>query len=166
MAIDVRKHISRFFSSEWRAASRFQAFAMQADKEGLPALALLFRVLGEAKDVHARRFGHLLRGKIGTTRENLSEALSLEIQDIEAYGRVAAEVKNADASSAVKKGFIQSRKTLEETKILLEEAVQGKTPPGDVTYFVCQICGHIHKHAIPEACPVCGAVPGRFKRVP
>jgi rubrerythrin len=43
--------------------------------------------------------------------------------------------------------------------------LDGISPKDDQAYYVCQICGHVTLGFIPENCPVCHAVPGRFKRV-
>jgi rubrerythrin len=73
------------------------------------------------------------------------------------------EVKNS--AVAVKKGFIQSMKTDQELVDLYETAMGDNEKGEGTVYYVCQICGHIHKDSIPKRCPVCRAVPGRFKRV-
>ena len=159
------EHIARCYADESRSASRAEAFALLADKEGKPALARLFRVLAEARGVHARRFGHLMRGKIGPTDENLREMVDETERNIEAYGSMIQEIKAENPSGAVRKGFVQSRRTTEEYAEILRSALEGKLPEGEDGFFVCRICGHIHAGSIPDNCPVCGAVPGRFVRV-
>lgn len=163
--MNIRQLTARCFSGESKGSARANAFSLQADKEGRPLLALLFRVLSNAKGVHARRFGHLMRGKIGTTDENLQEALENEKTLHEEYKAIALEIKNENVSGAVRKGFLQSKRTVEEYIEILSGAVDGIHPPEDSRYYVCQICGHIHKDSVPANCPVCGAVPGRFQRV-
>lgn len=161
----LSEHIAECFAEESREASRAEAFALQAKKDGRSALALLFRAVAKAQGVHAKRFGHLMRGKIGTTDENLSEAVKTAGQRAERYAGRLQAVRDEKPSEAVRKGFIQSRKTVEEMEILLQQASVGKGPADESEYFVCQICGHIHSGSIPEHCPICGAVPGRFQRV-
>lgn len=162
----IREHIARCFAEESREAARAEAFAMLADKEGRRDLARLFRVLARASGVRAKRFGHLMRGKIGTTEENLQEVRETVNRRAEAYGGMIGDVKSTEASGAVRKGFIQSRRSLMEGLDLLADAEQGEGPDTGADLFVCTICGHIHTGAIPESCPVCGAVPGRFEHVP
>jgi rubrerythrin len=159
------RHISNCFSRESRGASRAEAFALQAHKDGHPELTLLLRALSMAKGVHAKRFGHLLRGKIGSTEENIKEALETEMSSREEYSEIVSEIKKSDPSGAIRKGFIQSRKTVEEYIDLLSNVMEGKAPPENTVYYVCRICGHIHLDSVPQNCPVCGAVPGRFEKV-
>ncbi|MGD8389497.1 MAG: hypothetical protein PVG49_20290 [Desulfobacteraceae bacterium] len=161
----VSEYIARCFAEESRGASRAEAFALQAEKDGRSALALLFRTIANAQGVRARRFGHLMRGKIGTTEENLAEAAEAAADREGSYAAMLEDIRAEGPSEAVRKGFIQSRKTVEEMKTLLQQASEGKGPGADTACFVCQICGHIHFGSIPKNCPICGAVPGRFQRV-
>jgi rubrerythrin len=70
-----------------------------------------------------------------------------------------------EASKAVKKAFIHSRKTDDEYNALLESASEQLLSGAEQRYYVCQICGHIHVGTIPDHCPVCHAVPTRFKEI-
>jgi rubrerythrin len=69
------------------------------------------------------------------------------------------------APKAVKKAFAQTMKTDGEHAALFkklathEEALHGRV------IYVCRICGHIEFDAVPDHCPVCYAVRGRFERV-
>ncbi len=162
----ILEHIARCFAEESREAARAEAFAMQADKEGRRDLARLFRALAQASGVRAKRFGHLMRGKIGRTEENLQEVRETVNRRAEAYGGMIGDVKSTEASGAVRKGFIQSRKSLMEGLELLADADPGAVSYEGADLFVCTICGHIHAGTVPESCPVCGAVPGRFEHVP
>jgi rubrerythrin len=163
MSTKVEENLARLFARDMKSAARNTAFMLKADQEGDQALALLFKAAADAKSVHARRFLNLLRGKISGSAKNLKEAAEGERYGVEElYPGMVQEVKNSAA--AVKKGFIQSMKTDQELLALYETAMEGHEEEGTV-YYVCQICGHIHKDSIPKRCPVCKAVPGRFKRI-
>ena len=105
-----------------------------------------------------------MRGKIGSTKENLEAALESELQAEQEYYLPMVEASK-NASKAVKKAFGQSMATDGEHAKLYEEAKEKMLKEGEMTYFVCQICGHIHMDQIPDNCPVCEAVPGRFREV-
>ncbi|MFH1491451.1 MAG: ferritin family protein [Pseudomonadota bacterium] len=160
----IEKNIVQAFGSETEGADRSAAFVLKAEQEGYPHLAGLFKAVSDAKSVHARRFRLLLRGKIGSTLENLEEALQRELKSVETEYPLMVEEARA-GSKAVKKAFIQSRKTDAEVADLLKEALEGGKTGDDLVYYVCQICGHIHKDVVPDHCPVCRAVPGRFNKV-
>ncbi|MBU2497373.1 MAG: rubrerythrin family protein [Proteobacteria bacterium] len=159
----IEKNLAHAFSEESKMGSRYGAFVLKAEQEGYPQLARFFRAVANAKSVHARRFLYLLRGKIGTTQENLKLALEGEVAAGETLLGMIEEAKGA--SKAVKKAFIQSNKTDGEYARLLDEARRDMLTGTETVYYVCQICGHIHKNDVPENCPVCKAVSGRFKKL-
>ena len=164
MAEEIKNNMARAFGEESKAAARNAAFALKAEQEGFPELANLFRAVADAEAIHARRFLLIMRGKIGDTRENLEAALHNEAHAVEeAYPPMVEKARQG--STAVKKAFIQSMKTDGEHADLYRDAMKDMLRGRGVTYYVCQICGHIHLDAVPEHCPVCKAVPTRFKRV-
>jgi rubrerythrin len=164
MSVKVEENLSRMVAREMRAAARYAAFMLKAEQEGKTELAMLFRVAADAKSVHARRFLNLLRGKIGGGGQNLKEALESESRGLlELYPGMVQEA--GDSPKAVKKAFGQSMKTDGELATLYEHALQDGDKEGPRLYYVCQICGHIHRDSLPKRCPVCRAVPGRFKRI-
>jgi len=164
MTEEIKNNMARAFGEESKAAARGAAFALKAEKEGFSELANLFRAVADAEAVHARRFLLLMRGKIGNTMENLEAALRNETRAAEeAYPPMAEKAKTG--SKAVKKAFMQSMKTDGEHADLYRDAVKDMLKGRDVTYYVCQICGHIQLGAAPANCPVCKAVRTRFKRV-
>jgi rubrerythrin len=164
MSTKVEENLARMFAKEMRAAARTTAFMLKAEQEGNEPLALLFKTVADAKSVHSRRFLNLLRGKINGSVENLKEAFESELHGLrELYPRMVQEARNSPI--AVKKGFVQSMKTDEELVGLYQKAIEEHGSEESTVYYVCQICGHIHKNSIPRKCPVCKAVPGRFKRI-
>jgi rubrerythrin len=164
MSEKIRKNIAEVFSQESKASDRNAAFALQAEKEGFPGLARLFRAVSDGKATHSRRFRLLMREKIGTTMGNLLSAYQSEVHATEeTYPEMVRTAR--DGSTAVQKAFIQSARTDGEYAALFEEALKDmKGDPGKV-YYVCQICGHISQGFVPENCPVCHAVRGRYKEI-
>ena len=164
MSTKVEENLALMFAREMKSAARTAAFMLKAGQEGNEDLALLFKAAADSKSVHSRRFLNLLRGKINRSRDNLKEALENERHEVrELYPKMVQEARNS--ATAVKKGFVQSMKTDEELIGLYQEAMADLGGKGSTVYYVCQICGHIHKDSIPKKCPVCKAVPGRFKRI-
>jgi rubrerythrin len=164
MSERVAKNLASAFASESKAAVRNVAFALKADQDGHPQLARLFRAVADADFIHARRFLLLMRGKIGTTEENLKAALQNEERANEEY--YPEMVKDArESSKAVKKAFAQSMETDGQHAHLFERAMADMPASNETDYYVCQICGHISVDFVPENCPVCHAVSGRFKKV-
>jgi len=78
------KNLQDAFAGESQANRNYLAFAKQADKEGFPQVARLFRAAAEAETVHAHNHLRALGG-IKDTRENLLEAIggeTYEFQDM------------------------------------------------------------------------------------
>ena len=73
----TEKNLMDAFAGESQANRKYLAFAKQADKEGLPQVAKLFRAAAEAETIHAH--AHLRNaGKIGDTTANLKAAIEGE----------------------------------------------------------------------------------------
>ncbi|MBW2709993.1 MAG: rubrerythrin family protein, partial [Deltaproteobacteria bacterium] len=79
MADLTEKNLAYAFAAESKATIRNEAFAKKAETEGYTQIARLFRAISDAESVHARRYLELMRGKIGSTEENLETAFNNEI---------------------------------------------------------------------------------------
>ena len=166
MVEKIEKHLAQAFAAESKASARNEAFALKAERDGYINLARLFRAVADAESVHAHRFLLLMRGKIGTTEQNLKDAHQSEIKATKDYYPVMVEnAKSEEAPSAVKKAFTQSLRSDGEHADLYRDAMKDMLRGREIDYYVCQICGHIHLGEAPENCPVCRAVRGRFKRI-
>ena len=73
----TQENLKEAFAGESQANRKYLAFAKQADMEGYPQAAKLFRAAAAAETVHAH--AHLrAMGGIGNTVENLKGAISGE----------------------------------------------------------------------------------------
>jgi rubrerythrin len=160
----IEQNLARAFAEESRASARHAAFALKAEQEGHSQLARLFRAVANAESVHGRRFLLLMRGKIGTTGENLRAAFEHKTGAKNTLYPAMVEAARG-APKAVQKAFSQTMKTDGEHGEFFEEALPNLLGNDDTPYYVCQICGHIHNGTIPGNCPVCKAVPGRFRKI-
>ncbi len=71
----TEQNLKEAFAGESQANRKYLAFAKQADQEGYPQVAKLFRAAAEAETVHAHAHLRVLGG-IRKTVENLKEAIS------------------------------------------------------------------------------------------
>jgi rubrerythrin len=165
MAEKTEKNLASFLAAESRAAARHAAFAQKADHDADPRAARLFRALSESKSVQARRCLLLLRGKIGATRENMESALAQERRAYEEEYPVLIREAEEEGMKTAEMVFSQSREVAPVQVALLEKALKADENPSVVDYYVCQVCGYISENRAPEKCPVCGAIPGKFKPV-
>jgi rubrerythrin len=165
MAEKTEKNLAYAFAAESKASIRNEAFARKADMEDYTQIASLFRAVSEAEAVHARRYLLLMRGKIGSTEENLETAFQNEIKaNVDEYPKLIKDASD-EGKDGVLKAFSQSRDVESRHAELYKKAMNDMLSDRRTEYYVCQICGYIGEDEAPENCPVCGAVKSKFKRV-
>ena len=161
----TEKNLAYAFAAESKASVRNDAFAKKADSEGYSQIARLFRAVSDAESVHARRYLLLMRGKIGSTEENLERAFQNEIKaNVEEYPKLIKDASDENQKSA-QKAFTNSRDVENRHAELYKKAMNDMLADRSTEYYVCQVCGYISEDEAPEKCPVCGAVIGKFKLV-
>ena len=166
MTEKTEKNLALAFAAESKASVRNEVFAKKADKEGYPQIARLFRAVSEAESVHAHRYLLLLRGKIGSTEENLEAAFQNEIKaNVDEYPKLMKDASDEDQKKVLE-AFSQSRDVESRHAALYKKAMNDMLADRETVYFVCQVCGYIDEDEAPEKCPICGAVTGKFKRIP
>ncbi|MBW2409178.1 MAG: rubrerythrin family protein [Deltaproteobacteria bacterium] len=165
MSDDTEKNLAFAFAAESKASVRNATFARKADLDGYQQIARLFRAVSEAESVHARRYLMLMRGKIGSTEENLEAAFQNEIKaNVEEYPKLiktAAEEGNKAALHA----FSQARDVESTHADLYKKAINDMVAERQTDYYVCQVCGYINEDHAPDKCPICGAIKEKFKPV-
>ena len=165
MTAKTEKNLAYAFAAESKASARNEAFALKAAMEGYSQIARLFRAVSNAESVHARRYLLLMRGKIGSTAENLETAFRKEIQaNVEEYPKLIKDAAAEDQKAALKV-FSQSRDVESFHAQLYKRAINDMVADRETDYFVCQVCGYINEDDAPDKCPVCGAVKEKFNRV-
>ena len=149
------------------ARQRYEAYAEQAEREGYPQAARLFRATAQSEVARAAKLSEALRrlggepaARVGSfavqgTRANLTWTLARESAERGMYRRLAHEAHQAgDAEAALE--FILALATHEELVKLYQEAV---AHPGGMRHVrddlhVCGACGHVAKGGAPHRCPV------------
>jgi len=149
------------FAGESQANRKYLAFAKQAEMDGYPAVARLFRAAAEAETVHA--LAHLrVAGGIKDTTSNLGEAVAGEHYEFtEMYPEFIATAE-AEGNVAALKSFSNANAVEKEHHDLYQqalEAVRAGHDIEDLKFYVCPVCGHTEIGVRSEKCPVCG-VPG------
>ena len=166
MTEKTEKNLALAFAAESKASVRNEVFAKKADHEGYPQIARLFRAVSDAESVHAHRYLLLLRGKIGSTEENLKAAFQNEIKaNVDEYPKLMKDAADEDQKKEIE-AFSQSRDVESHHAELYKKAMNDMLADRETIYFVCQVCGYISEDEPPEKCPICGAVTGKFKRIP
>lgn len=158
------QHLKDAFVGESQANRKYLAFAKQADKEGYPQVAKLFRAAAEAETVHAHSHLKQLDG-IKSTKENLEAAINGETFEFEKmYPQMIK-----DAEEEGNKGALRSFNFANDVeKIhadLYQKALKNLGSNEATDYYVCDICGYTAEGDAPDTCPVCKANKKMFKKI-
>lgn len=160
----TEENLQEAFAGESQANRRYLAYADQAQKEGNPQVAKLFRAAAAAETVHAH--AHLRAMKaVKTTAENLRDAISGETHEFkEMYPGMIAAAKE-EGHKAAERSFTYANAVEEVHASLYKKALDTLDDPEDVDYYVCSVCGYTCENAPPDKCPVCGSASRVFSRV-
>jgi len=157
-------NLQEAFAGESQANRKYLAFARQADLEGFPQIARLFRAAAEAETVHAH--SHLRElGGVRTTRENLEHAINGETHEFEKmYPRMIREAE-AEGNKKALKSFNYANAVEKIHAGLYQKALAAIGNNADVEYHVCPVCGNTVENEAPDECPVCGAKKSSFRKI-
>ncbi|MGD9503391.1 MAG: rubrerythrin family protein [Syntrophobacteraceae bacterium] len=160
----TEEHLMEAFAGESQANRKYLAYAKQAEKEGHPQVAKLFRAAAEAETVHAHAHLRTL-GKVKTTSENLQDAISGETFEFkEMYPAMIADAK-AEGMKAAEMSFTFANEVEKVHANLYKKALDSLGKNEEVDYYVCSVCGYTCENAAPDQCPVCKAGAKAFFKV-
>ena len=158
----TQENLMSAFAGESQANRKYLAYAKQADVEGLPVVAKLFRAAAEAETIHAH--AHLRSaGKIGNTAANLQDAINGETYEFTKMYPEMIKDAEAEGQTATAKymGFVN---TVEEVHAnLYKKAANNQL--GNVDFYICLVCGYTHEGPMTGPCPVCQAKAEAFYTV-
>ena len=160
----TEQHLKDAFAGESQANRSYLAFAEQADREGHPAVARLFRAAAYAETVHAHAHLRVLGG-VKDTAANLQHAIGGETHEFEKMypGMIADAVAEGNEAAAHSFRFANAVEKIHAA--LYRKALEqlGKNP--SVEYWVCTVCGNTVEGEPPDKCPICGAAKKAFEKV-
>jgi rubrerythrin len=157
-------HLKEAFAGESQANRKYLAFAAKADQEGYPQVARLFRAAAEAETIHAHNHLRALKG-VGTTKDNLSEAISGETHEfMHMYPQMIADAK-AEANKEAERSFVFANEVEKVHADLYKKALATMEEKKLVDIYVCPVCGYTVEETVPDNCPVCNAKGKTFKRI-
>lgn len=163
---NTKENLAQAFAGESQANRRYLAYAKQAEKEGHPQVAKLFRAVAEAETVHAH--SHLrIMGGIGDTAANLKEAIAGEHYEFKQMYPEMIKTAQMEGQSQAERTFTFANDVEKIHHTLYEKALatlQGEESPVEY-YSVCSVCGYTHEGEAPDKCPICNAAQKAFFRV-
>ena len=154
------------FAGESQANRKYLAFARQAEKEGLPQIARVFRAAAEAETLHA--LAHLANmGGVGTTLENLASAVSGETYEwTEMYPPMVEQARAENHKARYMLGFANAAEKVHAG--LFQQALQALQSGADLStmdVYLCPVCGDIEFGTVPDKCPICGAPASKYQKI-
>ena len=160
----TQENLMAAFAGESQANRKYLAYAKQAEKEGLPQVAKLFRAAAEAETIHAH--AHLrYAGKIKNTMENLEDAIAGETYEFtKMYPDMLADAED-EGESNIKRHLSWVNAVEEVHANLYKKALAAKGDVADVDYYVCSVCGYTHEGPYAGKCPICNAAESAFYKV-
>lgn len=152
------------FAGESQANRKYLAFAAQAEKEGKPQVAKLFRAVAEAETIHAH--SHLrVAGGIGDTMANLQEAESGEIYEFKKmYPEMIADAQE-EGDKKAERTFSYANEVEKIHAQLYRNAMDNIDSMEETDYHVCNVCGYTVEGEAPDKCPICNAPKKAFFKV-
>ncbi len=158
----TQENLMAAFAGESQANRKYLAYAKQADQEGNPLVAKLFRAAAEAETIHAH--AHFkAAGKMGDTAANLQDAINGETFEFtKMYPEMIQDAK-AEGNEAVAKymGFVNEVEDVHAN--LYKKAANNEL--ANVDFYICPLCGFTHEGPYKGECPVCRVQGDKFYTV-
>jgi rubrerythrin len=163
---NTQENLGVAFAGESQANRKYLAFAKQAEKEGLPQIAKLFRAAAEAETIHA--LAHLANmGGVGTTLQNLEAAVSGETYEFtRMYPPMVEQARTEGHRAKTMLGFANLAERVHAG--LFKQALEAMRSGKDLSQmdvYLCPVCGDVEFGELPDRCPICGAPKARYQKI-
>jgi len=160
----TEKNLKEAFAGESQANRKYLAFAKQAERDGYPQAAKLFRAAAEAETVHAHAHLRTL-GEIKTTADNLKAAVAGETFEFKSMYPDMIKTAEAEGNKAALRSFTYANEVEKIHAQLYRKALENLDSLPQADYYVCSVCGYTCENEAPDTCPVCGAKGKAFFKV-
>ncbi|MBU2549422.1 MAG: rubrerythrin family protein [Proteobacteria bacterium] len=152
------------FAGESQANRKYLAFAEKADKEGFGQAARLFRAAAAAETIHAHAHLRAMDG-IGSTADNLREAIAGETHEFTRMYPAMIEAAEAEAERKAERSFRYANAVEKVHADLYQKYLDGLEGLEETDMYVCPLCGYTCEGEAPDNCPVCNAKKASFFKV-
>ena len=161
----THENLKSALAGESQAHIKYLAFAAQAEKEGKPNIARLFRAIAYAEEVHAINHLRELDG-VGNTVANLEAAIAGENFEVEEMYAAYLSVAEAQEEKGAKRTMNYAVEAEKIHADMYGDAKKTAEAGEDIQIdevYICPVCGFTHIGEPPDRCPVCNAKKERFK---
>ena len=152
------------FAGESQAHMKYLAFSVQAEKEGFSQVALLFKAIAFAEQVHAINHLKELSG-VNDTAANLEVAAGGEgfaVEEMYPAYAVVAELQQEKGAQRSIRFALEAEKIHEEMYLEARKAVLAGKDIDVTKVSICPVCGHTVFGEPTERCPVCNVPPEKY----
>lgn len=155
------ENLQTAFAGESQARVKYQFFASQAKKDGYEQIADIFTETSDNEKEHAKMWYKLINDGVGSTTENLKDAIAGEDYEYTDMYKKFAEVAREEGYDEIAEKFemvgaIEKEHEDRYQKLLdnVENDIVFKSDK--VTVWKCRNCGYIYVgEEAPEVCPAC-----------
>lgn len=148
------------FAGESQANRKYLSYAKMAEKEGLTNAAKLFKAASDAETLHALKHFEVA-GKIGSTKENLQDAVDGETYEFSDMYPDFIKTAEAEGNPAAVRSFTYAMMAEQAHAALYKKALEEIGSGEEVFYYLCPVCGNIEL-AVPNQCRICGTKGSAF----
>jgi rubrerythrin len=155
----TKENLEAAFAGESQAHMKYLIFADQADKDGFPNTARLFRANAYAEQVHATSHFKVLK-KLSTTTNNLSvgiEGETFEVEEMYPAYMAVADLQEERGAVRSTKWALEAEKIHAEMYTQAKDAVENGSDAEIGKMHVCSVCGWTGEGDAPDNCPLCNA---------
>jgi rubrerythrin len=165
MAEMTKENLKAAFAGESQAHIKYLAFSAQAEKEGKPNIARLFKAIAYAEQVHA--INHLKElGGIGDTAANLGAAIGGENFEVDEMYAAYLAVAERQGEKGAKRSMTYAMEAEKIHAEMYSDAKKIAEAGDDIAIgevYICPVCGFTHIGEPPDRCPVCNVKSERYK---
>lgn len=162
----TEENLQASLAGESQAHVKYAAFAEQAEKEGQPNVARLFRAASYSEQVHATAHLRTLSG-IGASADNLAAAAGGENFEIDEMYPAYIAVAQLQGEKGAERSMHRALETEKVHATLYKAAHEAMATGQDAStqlLWVCPVCGFTMEGEPPDRCPLCNTPKDRFQK--
>lgn len=173
------ENLQAAYNGESNAKARYEAFAVQADKDGYLQVATLFRAAAVSEGIHLAKHAKAIKklsGKananiqaplVKSTKENLEAALAGETYEATIMYPAFVAQAEKDGNAKAKMSFLGAMAAEKGHATFYADAANNleQWKQGGQVFLVCAVCGNTTNDQTIKKCPVCTAPRKEFKEI-
>ena len=163
---------------ETGASAKYAEFSAAAESQGFPQLARLFKCTSAAEQIHIKLETTEIQKKepgyqppvapsginANTTDSNLIESANGEIHETSDMYPTFIKTAQEEGEAAAETVFTRAKLAEAVHAELYLDAYNNIDAPDDDAYYLCPVCGYVHKGDDFEKCPICFAPKQVFQK--